>query len=343
MQGSQPNPVLVHAHRGPIVESFHRGVICIVNDKKETIFSVGDTQQICYPRSAMKFFQQLPFLAAGGQEQFGLTQEEIALLCGSHNGEDFHVKTVESILSKGGFTESDLLCGPQFPTHKKDQELLIKNGLKPRKIQNNCSGKHAGFLLYAKLLGVDHTDYISPLHPVQQEITKICAQFYETKVDDQNTGIDGCSAPIFAFTVEKQAIAYAKLVNPTGFPEDIQKACKTVVDAVINYPLMIAGTKRYCTELMQICGNSIVGKTGADGVYCLAIPEKKWGITIKIDDGKMGPQYNVAQALLQENNLIGKDEIEGLVQYVTNENKNFGGMKFGKTCMNPAISLKIKG
>jgi hypothetical protein len=56
----------------------------------------------------------------------------------------------------------------------------------------------------------------------------------------------------------------------------------------------------------------------------------------------MGPQYNVAQALLQENNLIGKDEIEGLVQYVTNENRNFGGMKYGETCMNPAISLKIK-
>ena len=102
------NPVLVKVNRGTITESFHRGAICVVNHLKEPIYSQGDIHQLCYPRSSMKFFQQIPLLALGGAEKFDLSLEEIAILCGSHNGEKQHVETVQKILNKGGFTEEDL-------------------------------------------------------------------------------------------------------------------------------------------------------------------------------------------------------------------------------------------
>ena len=71
------NPILVEVYRGGLLESFHRGVICIVNQQNEIIFSVGDTEQICYPRSAMKLLQVIPLIINGGTEKFNFTLEEI--------------------------------------------------------------------------------------------------------------------------------------------------------------------------------------------------------------------------------------------------------------------------
>jgi L-asparaginase II len=54
------NPILVEVIRGTVLESFHRGVICVVDKDGNVIYSVGDIHQIAYPRSAMKYFQHLP-------------------------------------------------------------------------------------------------------------------------------------------------------------------------------------------------------------------------------------------------------------------------------------------
>ena len=81
------NPILVEVYRANVLESFHRGAICVVNENNEIIFSKGNVEQICYPRSAMKFIQVLPLLVLGGIEKFGFTLQEIAIMCGSHNAE----------------------------------------------------------------------------------------------------------------------------------------------------------------------------------------------------------------------------------------------------------------
>jgi L-asparaginase II len=341
MSIKKANPILVNTFRGKVLESFHRGVICVVDRQKNILFQLGDTEQLCYPRSALKFFQQIPLLVKGGVAEFQLTTKEVAILCGSHNGEEIHTSTVLNILEKAGFSEDDLLCGPQMPTLKKDQMALIQSGKKPGKIHNNCSGKHAGFLLLCKLMGVNHDDYIHPEHPIQAEIKSICEAFFEQQISGDLIGIDGCSAPIFAFTMYQQALAYMKLVHPNEFDTATAEACHTLVNAVQQHPMMIAGTQRYCSELMKTSQTGIIGKTGADGVYCLGIPTQKWGISIKIDDGKMGPQYNVAQALLALNGLLSEDEMNALYDFMEVENKNFGGLTVGHTSINRDINLTI--
>ncbi len=94
------NPVLVHRTRGEVIESFHTGVVCMVNENNEVIYSLGDIDQICYPRSAMKYFQHLPLLTSGAFQKLGLTLEQLALMCASHNGEPSHTKAVTELLNK---------------------------------------------------------------------------------------------------------------------------------------------------------------------------------------------------------------------------------------------------
>jgi L-asparaginase II len=326
------NPILVELRRAEVLESFHRGVICVVDENNQVVYSKGDIQQVCYPRSAMKFFQHIPLITSGIFESYGFTNQQLAVMCGSHNGESTHTSVVKTILDKIELNEESLKCGAQPPTLKKDYHQLIRNNQEPQPIHNNCSGKHAGFLAWSKFKNSETGSYLSPEHPLQKEIRDVVAKFYEMDSSELKLGMDGCSAPTFAMPVFNQAIAFKNLVSPPlRFDDKIRNAANKIVDAVTEFPDMVAGTQRYCTDLMRVTKGRIVGKTGADGVYCIGIPSKKWGISIKIDDGKMGPQYQVAQELLKHLNLITSEEVAELEKYREFEMKNFAGNVTGKS------------
>jgi len=328
----ETNPILVNHTRGGIVESFHRGVVCVVNENGHIVTAVGDVQQVCYPRSALKLFQHIPLITSGAFDHFGFTLKELALMCGSHNGEEMHTQTARGILAKIGMGEEHLGCGAQTPTHKKDYVTLIKEGKEPGAIHNNCSGKHSGFLAWCVFHNQPTQNYLEAEHPLHIEIKRITALFHEMDEADLVSGVDGCSAPIFAMPVVNQAIAYKNLLFPEKFgDENLNRACALIREAVTTYPEMVAGTKRYCTDLMRVAKGKVIGKTGADGVYSMAIPQKGLGICIKIDDGRMGPQYNVAQQVLDNLDVLSNEEKQDLQGYLVNENKNFAGNVTGQT------------
>lgn len=324
------NPILVEVYRAGVLESFHRGTICVVNEAGEIIFSAGDAHQICYPRSAMKLIQVIPLLELGGMGHFNFTLEEIAVMCGSHNAEPEHLRVVESILYKIGATKDMLHCGPQYPTAKKVADELIKTGTKPHPIHNNCSGKHAGMLALCKLLNYSTDNYLAPEHPIQLLIKKTCADFYAYEETKMATALDGCSAPIFSIPVYNQALAYKNLVSAKTLSPKTAEACKMVIDAVSAYPFMVAGTGRYCTDMLQITAPDIIGKTGAEGIFCMGFIKQKIGVCIKIDDGKMLPQYNVAQALIEASGLFSSEQIALLHHYAQAPLTNFSKLQTGE-------------
>jgi L-asparaginase II len=324
------NPILVEVYRENVLESFHRGVICVVNAENEVIFKAGDIHQLCYPRSAMKLFQTIPLLTNGGMEKFGLTLEELAVMCGSHNAETEHLRVVESILYKIGLSKESLNCGPQYPSSRKDANALIQSKTKPHHIHNNCSGKHAGMLAACVLMGWPTEGYIDPKHPLQQAIKEVCSVMYEYPKEQMITALDGCSAPIFSVPVYNQAIGYKNLVANNNLPQNIQDACKLIVDAMTHYPFMVAGTGRYCSDMLNITAPTVIGKTGAEGIFCMTFTQQQLGVCIKIDDGKMQPQYNVAEAMLEASGLFTTEQLKPLHQYAASEIKNFNNLVTGE-------------
>jgi L-asparaginase II len=331
----------VESYRGPVVESFHRGAVCVVDEHNSIIYQQGNVEQVCYPRSALKFFQQLPLLLSGAADHFGFSEEELAVMCGSHNGEGTHLQVVRGIFKKIGLDESALGCGAQAPTLKQDAQALIRAGLEPSALHNNCSGKHAGFLAWCVFHNQATDSYLNADHPLHLEIKKWVSLFYEIPESALQTGLDGCSAPIFAMPVRNQAIAYRNLVHPDKFEPEVAAACRRITDAVSRYPMMIAGSKRYCSDLMRVAGKSVIGKTGADGVYCIGLPERKLGICIKIDDGKMGPQYHVAQKLLQDCGVLSQEACAELAHYITAPQHNFAGNRTGMLCVPESLSFRF--
>ncbi len=284
--------ILAKVIRGETVESIHRGHLIVVDGEGETIASLGDPETVTFFRSSAKPFQAIPFLTSGAADEFGFSEKEIALACGSHSGESFHVETVSEMLAKIGFSETDLQCGAHLPFNEKRAEEMIKTGEKPTQLHNNCSGKHCAMLGEAKFTGANIEDYFTLENPVQQKILETVSLFSDVPKDDIKIGIDGCAAPNFALPISAMAKSFARLVfPPRNFDGELRDACRKIVWAMTNYPEMIGGNERLDTILMQTLKGKIISKVGAEGVYTAGVlPSEKWktglGIAFKIEDGE---------------------------------------------------------
>ncbi len=146
------NPDLVHAIRGGIVESFHRGAVAIVDADGAVVQSLGDVDRPIFARSACKVLQALPLVESGAADTFGLTDQELALACASHGGDERHAATAASMLAKAGLDETVLECGAHWPSNDAAMKALARAGREPGALHNNCSGKHSGFVCVGCML-----------------------------------------------------------------------------------------------------------------------------------------------------------------------------------------------
>jgi len=308
--------VLAQVIRGKTVESVHRGHLVVIDGDKNVVAAVGDPDTVTYFRSACKAFQALPFIAGGGADHFGFSEDEIALACASHSGEPMHTRVAQSMLSKAGFAESDLRCGTHLPFNEKETERILAAGERPTQLHNNCSGKHAAMLASAKYIGADPASYDSITHPVQQEILKTVAAFAEMPVDSIAIGVDGCAAPNFAMPLSNMAICFANLIAPQkAFDERIRQACISMISAMVKFPELIGGTERLDTILMTAAPGKIISKVGADGVWlCGVLPDERYprgvAIALKIEDGDdKRARPVVAVELLRELGILPTDAL----------------------------------
>jgi L-asparaginase II len=282
--------VLVEVWRGPFLECQHRGDAVVVNAKGDVMESWGDPSIEILPRSSSKILQALPLVESGAADAFGLTTEQLALSCASHQGNPMHTQAVHSWLSGMDLSEADLRCGTHWPTGRETANDMVKGGEQPCQYHNNCSGKHSGFLTLNKHLGGD-AEYNDVNHPVQKAAL---AAFEEaTGENSLGYGIDGCSAPNFATSLRGLATAMARLGAGTRGEGSLR-----LVEAMAKHPLLVAGEGRACSELMTAMGSRVVVKTGAEGVYTAILPEQGLGVALKIEDGATRASECVMAALL---------------------------------------------
>lgn len=271
--------------RGDEVESEHR-VHAVVTDARGAVMaSFGTVDRPVFLRSAAKPFQALPLVEDGGADRYEVSNEELALTCGSHGGEETHVRTARRILDRAGLDETSLACGPQLPMHGPAARALLASGGKPERIHNNCSGKHAGMLLLARHHGWQPDGYHRSGHPVQERMAREVAHWTGVSPDAMGRGVDGCGVVCFTTPLVALARGYgALLASALEAPES---AAGRVVSAMTRHPVQVAGTGRLCTALMEAVPGGVLAKVGAEGVYGAAVraPEGVRGVALKVADG----------------------------------------------------------
>ena len=300
------NPVLVNLMRGGAVESSHAGAVAIVDADGAVLAQIGDIDRHVFPRSAVKLLQALPLVASGAADRLGLTHAELALACASHNGEPLHTQTAAGMLAKAGLDAQALECGVHWPHHEASARALAAAGSTPTALHNNCSGKHAGFVCLgcATSGGADVPGflrgYVQPEHPVMREVSAALQAATGFDLATTTMGIDGCSIPTWAIPLRRLALAFARVATGTGLSPDHARAARRLRGAIAREPVMVAGTGRFDTRVMQRLGDRACVKVGAEGVYCAALPEHGLGVAIKIDDGNNARAAEVVMAAVLE-------------------------------------------
>lgn len=279
------DPRLVEVLRGGAVESFHRGAVAVADAAGRLVFSIGDVERPVFPRSAIKVMQALPLVESGAADALGLTGAELALATASHNGEPVHVEGARAMLARVGRDETCLVCGAQWPGREADRGRLHRAGATPSRLHNNCSGKHAGFVCFAVHAGIDPAGYGAPDHPVQREIAAAISDVTGVDLAGVPRGQDGCSIPTWGLPVAAMARGFARLATGVGLAPTRAAAARRLIEAAIAEPFMIAGTDRFCTDFIGVCGGAVYVKTGAEGVFCAALPGLGLGVAVKCDDG----------------------------------------------------------
>jgi L-asparaginase II len=302
--GDGPRPLLVEVTRGAMVESRHAVAFAAVDASGRRVAWRGEVEAPVYARSAVKGLQALPLLETGAAERWGLSDAEIALACASHNGEPRHVAAVLAWLARIGLSAGDLECGSHLPYHEPSAAVLIRAGQGPTPAHNNCSGKHAGFLSTARHKGEPSKGYIAADHPVQRRVTRALEEMCGADLSRAPVGIDGCGIPTIGIPLEKLALGMARLADPSGFPGERRAAAERIRRAVAAEPFMVAGSGRFCTEVMAEAGPAAFVKTGAEGVFCAALPGKGLGIALKAADGAGRAAEAVMAHLLERFGVI---------------------------------------
>lgn len=328
------NPVLVEVIRGALVESRHAGAIAVADGGGRLLVALGDVERPIYPRSAIKAMQALPLIESGAADTFALNEDELAIACASHSGDSAHVEAVRSLLAKAGLDESYLACGAHWPISEDATRELLRTGIRPHAIHNNCSGKHAGMLATAMHLRLDPKGYERPDHPVQIMIARIVSETCGIALHRPRMGIDGCSVPTFALPLAALAAGFARLGSGEELPSERASAARRLFHACFTEPVHVAGEGRFDTIVLRALAPSCFTKGGAEGVHCAALSDLGLGIALKIDDGaKRGAELAMSEVIA----ALLSEAKQSLAGQLTGEMVNWRGIVVGRVAPSEAL------
>ena len=291
-------PVLVCQVRGGVVESRHRGSIVEVGIDGTVRRVLGDPDTLVNLRSAVKPFGLVALLLAGGVDEFDLSDPELAIMAGSHSGEDLHVRTLQSVFRRAGVSQQFLGCGSEgAPLDALTTARLSRDGEKPGPVRHMCSGQHASMLLLCRLNDWPLEEYWRADHPVQRLYAATVARVFCTSPELLVMGTDACGVPTYAFPLHEVARAFAMLADPAAIPasddrSSLADALCRIRDAMMAHPDMVAGSRdRLDTSVMKAVPGRLAAKGGAEGLRGFALlpgagrAATASGVALKIEDG----------------------------------------------------------
>lgn len=350
-QAAASSPVRVVLTRGPLRESEHVVRVAVwrgAGADGVRLHARGDVAAPVFLRSSAKVIQALASVVTGAADRFAMTDAELAMACGSHNGEPFHAATAAGLLARIGLGPEALLCGAHAPMHEPSAKALAARGEEPTVLHNNCSGKHSNMLAACVAAGWTPADYVAENHPLQVMNRAHMAAFCGGRPDEVITAVDGCSAPNFAVPLEAAARGMARWMSPRAAPglsPAVAGAAERIAAALAKHPEMIAGTRRIDTDLIRVTGGRVIAKMGAEGVWLIgargaaADGSETLGIAIKCEDGAGRAPYPVGMAVLRTLGVLSDSEREALSWWFDESLRNHRKIVVGRIEVEPSSGV----
>jgi L-asparaginase II len=317
-------PVLVEVHREGAVESRHRGHVVQVSAGGEVERAIGDPSTLVTLRSAVKPFGLVALVESGAADELSVSAEELAVMAGSHTGEDKHVRTLQAVFRRASLSQGLLACGAEgMPLDARTAARLTRDREPPGPIRHMCSGYHAALILLSRHAGWTLDDYTDPGHKGQLTVGETVARLFGRKRGTLPAVVDDCGVASYVVPLVEVARAYLLLADPAGVATDEPRARSVpaltrIRDAMMRAPDLVGGTYEVMdTELMRRRPGHIVAKGGAEGLRGIGLvkaPRARGpvpaGLAVSIEDGDAAGRANRAatvEALAQMGSL---DELD---------------------------------
>lgn len=310
--------LLLTVYRGNNIETIHYGWLCVLNKDKKIILKKGNVLNKVILRSCAKPIQAIIVL----ENKIKITDKELAIICGSHSASKKHLNILSRFMKKHKIKLFNLKCGIHQPIDDNEKNRLIKLGIKPNPLHNNCSGKHLGMLVVCKKNKWGLKNYPSPYHILQKSILKKIIRLSET--NEIFISVDGCGIPTFALPV----INIAKMFS--NFSKGRDKNCTRIISAMTKNPFYSGGISQIDTEIIKQTKGRLLAKVGAEGI--IVVFHKGNCAVVKIVDGSQRARSFVVLKLLLKLRWLKITEIKNspLEEISKGLIKNHSGKIVGK-------------
>lgn len=306
---------LLEYNRSGLIEEEHYGFIKAFVDGE--YFTIGkDNDYPIFMRSCAKPLQSSLLYDFGLEKE--LTSEEIAICCASHWGEPCHIDVLKELQSKYGITPSMLTCTASNPVSQKAKDSLIKEGISPSTLHNNCSGKHTLMLIMCQKAGWSVKDYEDFNHPLQKAVKEKIYELCEINENLPATN-DGCGVPIYSAPLKNFLKGYINLFCNEKYFQ--------IRDAFLKNPYLIGGEKSIDTAIMTD-NSHLIAKVGASGLCVVLNLENKSAFVVKMSDTDRRARAIVVIKALRDLKWI-KNETELIDKLYETDILTLSGKKVG--------------
>jgi len=222
-----------------------------------------------------------------------------------------------------------LRCGTHNPIDEHSSNNLFLTGKRPTQLHNNCSGKHLGMISGCLANNMSYNNYVDFDHPYQKLIRQSLEFFMGSKIQKNCIGIDGCSAPQYAFLLNNLSGSMINLIKEKNNNNEYSKAINTILLSINKFPELIGGCHSFDSEVIKITKGRIFCKGGAEGVLLFADFSKKIGGALKILDGNNRATPSITIKIFSRLNLLSSKEKRSLKHWAIEQiynhaNKNVG-------------------
>jgi L-asparaginase len=266
--------------REGVVESSHTAHVVVCDARGRNLSVAGNPELATFIRSALKPFQALAVTAAGAMERYNLNDQDLAIMCGSHQGTIEQVRQVFHILWQSDLDSTALRC--PTPAGKKSP------------LEHNCSGKHAGMLAVSHQQNWPLESYLDRNHPVQKLILSRMAELLGMPADEFIMAHDDCGAPTYFMQLRQMATLFAMLSSGDNLEME------RIIRAMTSHPDLVGGPDAFDTKLMELTDGDLVSKSGAEGIQCIGKVGDGLGLAIKVMDGSKRAKYATAIFTLKQ-------------------------------------------
>lgn len=319
--------VLATVVRSGEVESVHRGAIAVASGSGKLEAAVGEAAQPFYFRSSAKPVQLLATVESGAADRFGLGDRELSVAASSHSGAAEQVEAAREILGRAGLPPEALGCGYQDPRNRESLAQVLAGGERSF-LYNNCSGKHAAMLALSVHLDASPVNYLDADHPAQARILERTCELAGIPRRAAHFGIDGCSAPTLRAPLSAFAAAFGRLGRAAAQSGSGSPAAR-IGAAMANRPDMLGEPESFNTLLAATLGRRLIGKGGAEGLFCVAVPGADLGLAVRIEDGSSRAIGPVVLELLVQLEVVRAEDLGPLAALREPVIKNWRGLRVG--------------